>query len=89
MGKTVQVLWEVRPVAGGATPGVDYKVPGTALKPSGAYLGSGSIAGGSSDLTIPIAIVGDAAKEGNEAFEVVITSVSGAGARASARGRRS
>ena len=80
VGQTVQVLWEVRPVAGGATPGVDYEVPGVSLEHSGAYLGGGSIAGGSSDLTIPITIVGDAAVEGPEAFEVVLTSVSGGGA---------
>ncbi len=80
-GQAVQVQWEVRAVAGGATPGVDYKVPGAALQPSGAYLGGGAIAGGSSDLTVPITIVDDAAKEGAEAFEVVLTSVSGASAR--------
>ena len=81
VGQTVNVLWEVRPVAGGATPGVDYKVPGISLEHSGAYLGGGSIAGGSSDLTIPITVVDDAAVEGPEAFEVVITSVSGGGAK--------
>ena len=80
VGQSVNVLWEVRPVSGGATPGVDYEVPGVSLEHSGAYLGGGSIAGGSSDLTIPIAILDDAAVEGPEAFEVVITSVAGAGA---------
>ena len=81
VGQTVQVLWEVRSVSGGATPGVDYEVPGATLQHSGAYLGGGAIAGGSSDLTVPITIVNDAAKEGAEAFEVVVTSVSGAGAK--------
>ena len=81
VGQTVQVLWEVRSVSGGATPGIDYEVPGATLQHSGAYLGGGAIAGGSSDLTVPITIVNDTTKEGTEAFEVVVTSVSGAGAK--------
>ena len=56
-------------------------MPGATLQHSGAYLGGGAIAGGSSDLTIPITILNDTAKEGDEAFEIVLTSVSGAGAK--------
>ena len=79
VGDTVLVQWEVRALDGGAVPGADYVVPGAALE-GGVYKGSGSIAGGSSDYSLPIEILADSAVEGAEAFEVVVTSVSGAGA---------
>ncbi|UMA66195.1 Ig-like domain-containing protein [Roseivivax marinus] len=79
--ETVAFTYAVRPVAGGATPAVDYTVPGGTFDPgTGVYTGSGSIAGGSADFTIPVAILGDTDIEGNEAFEIEITSVSGADA---------
>jgi hypothetical protein len=79
VGEMVTVQWEVRALDGGAVPGLDYTVPGVPLQ-GGVYSGTGSIAGGSSDYSLPLEILADSAMEGSEAFEVVVTGVSGAGA---------
>ncbi|GAB5378278.1 MAG: hypothetical protein AcusKO_47400 [Acuticoccus sp.] len=77
----ITVTYEIRPVPGGATPEVDYTVPGATYSAgTGIYTAQGVIAGGSGDFTFPVTILGDDDAEGAEVFQVVITSVDGADA---------
>ena len=77
----ITVNFQVTPVGGGATPGVDYSVPGAVFDDTtGVYTGSITIAGGSGDGTIPVTILPDTEFEGDELFQVEITGVVGANA---------
>ncbi len=76
----ILVDYEIRPVAGGATPEVDFTVPGATYDSgSGVYTAQGTIAGGSGDFTFPVTILDDTDEEGSEVFQVVITGVSSTG----------
>ncbi|WP_282154038.1 malectin domain-containing carbohydrate-binding protein, partial [Ruegeria atlantica] len=80
-GQTIDVNFELRPVAGGATPQVDYASIGLTYDAvTGFYSGSGQIAAGQTALDILIDILPDAEIEGSEAFELHVTNVSGANA---------
>ena len=80
-GESVSVSYEIRPLSGGATPEVDYTVAGATYNAgSGIYTASGNIGAGASQLLVPITILGDSIDEPDEAFQLVITGVSGAGA---------
>lgn len=77
----ILVTYEVRPVSGGATPEVDYTVPGASyIAETGTYSAQGTISGGSGDFTFPVTLLSDGDDEGDEVFEVVLTSVNGANA---------
>lgn|GEM_PF-1089102 len=75
--QTVTVTYEIVPLS--ATPQQDYVAPNlTYDDTTGVYSGSGEIAGGSADLTVPIEIVNDTVAEGTETFELRLTGVTGA-----------
>lgn len=73
--ETVDVTFQIAP--GTATGGVggDYTYSGGTFS-SGVYTDTLQIAGGSSDLTIPVTILNDGEFELNEAFTLTITGVS-------------
>ncbi len=73
--ETVDVTFEIAP--GTATGGVggDYTYAGGTFS-GGVYTDTLQIAGGSSDLTIPVTILNDGEFELNEAFTLTITNVS-------------
>ncbi|MEM6487072.1 MAG: tandem-95 repeat protein [Pseudomonadota bacterium] len=76
--ETVDITFQIEPL--GATPGAggDYQYTSpSATFGGGTYTDTVSIAGSSSDVTIPIAILEDLDIETGEAFSVTITSVSG------------
>ncbi len=74
----VLIQYQVRPLANGATPEVDYTVAGATYNAqTGVYSGSTEMVGGSSDLSITITVLNDSINETDEAFEVTITSVLG------------
>ncbi|MEM9782127.1 MAG: malectin domain-containing carbohydrate-binding protein, partial [Pseudomonadota bacterium] len=76
--ETVDITFQIE--AAGATPGAggDYEyISSSATFGGGTYTDTVSIAGSSSDVTIPISILEDLDIEGTEAFTVTITSVSG------------
>lgn len=77
----ILLTYEIRPLPGGATPEVDYTVPGATYDANtGIYTAQGTIAGGSGDYTFPVTILSDDAEEGDEVFQVVLTAVDGANA---------
>ncbi|WP_424930544.1 malectin domain-containing carbohydrate-binding protein [Amaricoccus tamworthensis] len=71
--ESVTVNFEIVP--GTATPGSDYEYVGGTLT-GDIYTGSVTIAGGSSDVQIPVSILQDMDVEPDEAFTVRLTSVS-------------
>ncbi|MAQ82764.1 MAG: hypothetical protein CMH12_05970 [Maritimibacter sp.] len=79
-GETVFFDLEIRGATNGATPEVDFTVPGAVFNEStGTYSLSGEIAGNSADFTFAIDIIGDTDAEFSETIEVALVSVSGAG----------
>ncbi len=80
-GQTIDVNFELRPITGGATPELDYTSAGLTYDAvTGFYSGSGQIAEGQTTLDIIVDLLPDAEIEGPEAFELHVTSVSGASA---------
>ena len=75
--QTVTVTYEIVPVSAAAQQ--DYVAPNLSFnEATGVFSGSGEIAGGSADLTVPIEIVNDTVAEGTEMFELRLTGVTGA-----------
>ncbi|WP_425053624.1 Ig-like domain-containing protein [Psychromarinibacter sp. S121] len=80
-GETVFFDLEIRGANNGATPEVDFTVPGATFNAgTGVYTLAGSIAGNSADFTFEIEVIGDTDAEFNENIEVALVSVSGADA---------
>ena len=80
-GQTVDVDFELRPIAGSATPELDYTSASlTYDAATGFYSGSGQIVEGQTTLNISVDLLPDAEIEGQEAFELHVTNVSGANA---------
>ncbi|MEM6519088.1 MAG: malectin domain-containing carbohydrate-binding protein [Cyanobacteria bacterium P01_C01_bin.70] len=75
--ETVDVTFQIEPLSATPGSGGDYQyTSSSATFGGGVYTDTVSIAGSSSDVTIPIAILNDTELEGTEAFEVTIVSVS-------------
>ncbi|ETX13162.1 hypothetical protein OCH239_13095 [Roseivivax halodurans JCM 10272] len=75
LDETVTVAYEIIP--GSATAALDYTVPDANFDPTtGIYSGTVDIAGGSSDVQIPVTLLSDTDVEGDETFTFSITGVS-------------
>ena len=80
-GDSVTVDFEIRPFTGSATPEVDYTAAGLAYDTNtGIYSGSAVMGAGQNSIDISLDILPDAEIEGQEAFELYVTNVSGANA---------
>lgn len=75
-GESVQIEIEIAGVSATPGEGGDYRYDGGGTFAGGIYTNTITIAGTSSDVTIPIAILQDAEIEPNEAFTVTLKSVS-------------